>query len=50
MGKQRRPLTLEDREEISRCLAIRLTNKEIAEHTGRSEQGSGVFRECLLLS
>ena len=37
MGEQRRPLTLEDREEISRCLAMRLTNKEIAVHTGRSE-------------
>jgi IS30 family transposase len=37
VGEQRRPLTLEDREEISRCLAIRLTNKEIAVHTGRSE-------------
>jgi transposase, IS30 family len=37
VGEQRRPLTLEDREEISRCLAMRLTNKEIAVHTGRSE-------------
>ena len=37
MGEQRRPLTLEDREEISRCLAMQLTNKEIAVHTGRSE-------------
>jgi len=37
VGEQRRPLTLEDREDISRCLAMRLTNKEIAVHTGRSE-------------
>ncbi len=38
MGEQRRPLTLEDREGISRCLAMRLTNKEIAVHTGRSRR------------
>jgi IS30 family transposase len=37
VGEQRRPLTLEDREEISRCLALQLTNKEIAVHTERSE-------------
>jgi transposase, IS30 family len=37
VGDQRRPLTLEDREEISRCLAMRMTNKEVAEHTGRDE-------------
>ena len=37
MGEQRRPLTLEDREEISRCLALQLTNKEIAVHTERSK-------------
>jgi transposase, IS30 family len=37
MGEQRRLLTLEDREEISRCLVMQLTNKEIAVHTGRSE-------------
>jgi IS30 family transposase len=35
--EQRRPLTLEDREEISRCLAMQLTNKEIAVHAERSE-------------
>ncbi len=43
VGEQRRPLTLEDREEISRCLAIRLTNKEIAAHIERNE--SVVCRE-----
>jgi IS30 family transposase len=37
VGEQRRPLTLEDREEISRCLAMCLTNKEIAVHTERRE-------------
>jgi hypothetical protein len=30
LGELRRPLTLEDREEISRCLAMCLTNKQIA--------------------
>ncbi len=43
MGELRRSLTLEDREEISRCLAICLTNKEIAAHIGRAE--SVVCRE-----
>ena len=45
VGEQRRPLTLEDREEISRCLAMRLTNKEIAVHAGRSE--SVICREIV---
>jgi transposase, IS30 family len=43
VGKLRRPLTLEDREEISRCLAMCLTNKEIAVHIERDE--SVVCRE-----
>ncbi len=43
LGELRRPLTLEDREEISRCLAICLTNKEIAAHIERAE--SVVCRE-----
>lgn len=37
MGQQRRPISMEDREEISRCLAIGLKNKEIAEQIGRDE-------------
>ena len=37
VGDQRRPLTLEDREEISRGLAIGLANKEIAGNAGRDE-------------
>src|SRR6266568_1479268 len=43
LGELRRPLTLEDREEISRCLAMCLTNKEIAAHIERDE--SVVCRE-----
>jgi hypothetical protein len=43
VGERRRPLALEDREEISRCLAMRLTNKEIAAHIERDE--SVVCRE-----
>src|SRR6266567_7025084 len=43
LGGLRRPLTLEDREEISRCLAMCLTNKEIAAHIERDE--SVVCRE-----
>ncbi|MEV6987618.1 IS30 family transposase [Sphaerisporangium sp. NPDC051017] len=43
MGEQRRPLTMEDREEISRCLAVGLTNKEIAAYIDRDE--SVVCRE-----
>jgi IS30 family transposase len=43
VGEFRRPLTLEDREEISRGLAISLTNKEIAAHIERDE--SVVCRE-----
>jgi len=45
VGEQRRPLTLEDREEISRCLAVNLSNKEIARHIDRSE--SVICREIL---
>jgi IS30 family transposase len=43
VGEQRRPLTMEDREEISRCLAVGLPNKEIAAHIDRNE--SVVCRE-----
>jgi transposase, IS30 family len=43
VGQQRRPLTMEDREEISRCLVVGIPNKEIAAHSGRSE--SVVCRE-----
>jgi IS30 family transposase len=43
VASERKPLTLEDREEISRGLAINLENKDIAASIGRSE--SVVLRE-----
>lgn len=43
VGQQRHPLTMADREEISRCLAVGLSNKEIAVHIDRNE--SVVCRE-----
>ena len=43
MASERKPLTLEDREDISRGLAKGLDNKDIARSIGRSE--SVVSRE-----
>jgi hypothetical protein len=37
VAQDRRPLTAEDREEISRCIALGLENKEIAAHIDRHD-------------